>query len=69
MIGDGAPTFAVSGTLGQTDFVLAIDAVAVRTLRRQVKQAGVLSQAADDHDAQLKYGQEKRPRRIGTIDN
>ena len=36
MIGDGTPTFAVPGTLGQTDFILAIDAVAVRILRRQV---------------------------------
>ena len=27
MIRDGAPTLAVPGTLGQTDFVLAIDAV------------------------------------------
>ena len=43
MIGDGAPTFAVPGTLGQTDFILAIDAVAVRILRKQVAKVGVLS--------------------------
>ena len=43
MIDDGAPTFAVPGTLGQTDFILAIDAVAVRILRKQVAKVGVLS--------------------------
>ena len=57
MIGDVAPTLAVPGTFGQTDFVLAVDAVPVRTLWRQVKQAVVLSQAADDHDSQFQNGQ------------
>ena len=62
--GDGAPTLAVPGTLGQTDFVLAVDPVAVRAPWRQVKQAGVFSQAADNYDTQFQDRQEKRPRCI-----
>ena len=56
------------GPLCQADFVLAVDAVAVRTRGRQVKQTDVLAQPADDNDAQIEHWQEKRSRRIGTID-
>ena len=68
-VGDGAPALAVPGTLCQTDFVLAINAVAVRILRRQVKQAGVLPQATDNHDSQFQDRQKKRSRGVGSIDH
>ncbi len=68
LIGDRQPTRLMPGPLGQTDFVLAVDAVAVRTRGGQVKQTSVLAQAADDHDLQSEYGEEKRPHGVGAID-
>ena len=35
---------------------------------RQITEVGVLSQAADDHDSQLEYGQQERPRRVSAVD-
>ena len=59
-------------TLRHMDVVFAIDGVSPAAVRIrfswQVVEAGVLSQAADDHDVQREYWEEKRPRCIAAID-
>ena len=68
IIGDRLPALPMPGAFRHLDVVLAINAVAVRTRGRQIKQTGVLAQAADDDDAQAECGEQKRPRCVAAID-